>query len=194
MGGERQAGRWTRGGEAGRRRVCTHRPPPSGQRIPVPAVLCVALGAYAARFLGYSALAAPAWTLPLELLHGATFALGWAAATQYAHDRVRAGGRGGCVTPSAHKPAPPPPSSAPLHLAQVSPDLSTTALAILSAVHSGAGSSVGGALGGQVFAAWGARALWRTGAGLAAGGLLLVGASELAAWREATACKPAKKQ
>ena len=46
------------------------------------------LGTYGARFVFYSLLGEPplsdpAWTLPAELLHGLTFALGWAAATQY---------------------------------------------------------------------------------------------------------------
>ena len=74
----------------------------------------------------------------------------------------------------------------------MSPEHSTTALALLSAVHSGAGSSLGGAVGGQVYGAWGARGLWRAGVAVAGGGLLLVGAAEAAARCDAAA-KPVKK-
>lgn len=57
-------------------------------RTPLRTALAVVLGTYAARFVFYSLLGEPplsdpAWTLPAELLHGLTFALGWAAATQY---------------------------------------------------------------------------------------------------------------
>lgn len=43
---------------------------------------------YALRFVFYSLLGEPPlvspwWTMPAELLHGLTFALGWAASTQY---------------------------------------------------------------------------------------------------------------
>ena len=46
------------------------------------ALIAVALG-YAVRFLYSSVLVDPVMTLPAELMHGITFALGWAAATQY---------------------------------------------------------------------------------------------------------------
>ena len=46
------------------------------------ALVVVALG-YAARFAWYAALQDPRATVPAELLHGLTFALSWAAATQY---------------------------------------------------------------------------------------------------------------
>ena len=46
------------------------------------AMVVVALG-YAARFLWYMALTDARLTVPAELLHGVTFALGWAAATKY---------------------------------------------------------------------------------------------------------------
>ena len=46
------------------------------------ALVVVSLG-YAMRFLYYSVIVDPVWTLPAELMHGITFALGWAAATQY---------------------------------------------------------------------------------------------------------------
>jgi len=38
------------------------------------------------RLTGYWALTEPIYTLSLELLHGVTFALGWAALTRYVHD------------------------------------------------------------------------------------------------------------
>jgi len=58
------------------------------RRVSLKAALCCVLAGYAVRFVYYSAIGAPpledpAWTLPAELLHGFTFALGWAAATQY---------------------------------------------------------------------------------------------------------------
>lgn len=148
------------------------------QRVSVPVVLCVSLVAYGVRFCGYWALTEPTWTLPLELLHGATFALGWAAATQWVHELVSQDAwrsRSVSTTPS--------PPSRP-SLSQVPRELTTTALGVLNAAYSGAGSSVGGAVAGLIFADSGARALWRAGATLAAAGLLLVGASELVAWRE----------
>ena len=46
------------------------------------AMVVVALG-YTARFLWYAHLSSPVFTIPAELLHGVTFALGWAAATKY---------------------------------------------------------------------------------------------------------------
>lgn len=46
------------------------------------AMVVVALG-YTARFLWYAFLTNPVYTVPAELLHGVTFALGWAAATKY---------------------------------------------------------------------------------------------------------------
>ena len=45
-------------------------------------MVVVALG-YTARFLWYAFLTNPVYTVPAELLHGVTFALGWAAATKY---------------------------------------------------------------------------------------------------------------
>ena len=58
------------------------------QRISLKSALCWVLAGYAIRFVYYAQiglypLEAPEWTLPAELLHGFTFALGWAAATQY---------------------------------------------------------------------------------------------------------------
>jgi MFS transporter, PPP family, 3-phenylpropionic acid transporter len=57
-------------------------------RISLRASLCIVLSTYAARYVYYSLLGQeplvdPSWTLPAELLHGLTFALGWAACTQY---------------------------------------------------------------------------------------------------------------
>lgn len=49
-------------------------------------VLFVSLVAYALRLLYYSVLTDPWWTLPAELLHGATYALAWASATKYAFE------------------------------------------------------------------------------------------------------------
>jgi PPP family 3-phenylpropionic acid transporter len=46
------------------------------------ALVLVAVG-YAARFVWYAFLRDPRLTVPAELLHGVTFALSWAAATQY---------------------------------------------------------------------------------------------------------------
>ena len=46
------------------------------------ALVAVSLG-FVVRFLWYGAMTDPAWALPAELLHGVTFALAWAAATQY---------------------------------------------------------------------------------------------------------------
>jgi PPP family 3-phenylpropionic acid transporter len=46
------------------------------------ALIIVCIG-YAVRFVYYALIIDPVLTLPAELLHGITFALGWAAATQY---------------------------------------------------------------------------------------------------------------
>ena len=46
-------------------------------------VLLVILLAYAARFYAYSVLTDPWWTMPMELLHGVTYAFGWAASCQH---------------------------------------------------------------------------------------------------------------
>ena len=46
------------------------------------------------RLAGYWALTEPVYTLPLELLHGVTFAFGWAALTRHVHD-LCGEGRGG---------------------------------------------------------------------------------------------------
>ena len=58
------------------------------QRISLKSALCIVLAGYALRFMYYAQIGiypmeAPEYTLPAELLHGFTFALGWAAATQY---------------------------------------------------------------------------------------------------------------
>jgi len=49
-------------------------------------ILALSLLAFAARLLYYSVLRDPWWTLPAELLHGATYALAWASATRYAYE------------------------------------------------------------------------------------------------------------
>ena len=46
-------------------------------------VLLVILLAYSVRFLAYSLLQDPWWTMPMELLHGVTYAFGWAASCQH---------------------------------------------------------------------------------------------------------------
>ena len=48
-----------------------------------PLILLSVLVAYFFRMLYYSVLKDPWWTIPAELLHGVTFAIGWAASTQY---------------------------------------------------------------------------------------------------------------
>ena len=48
-----------------------------------PLVLATILFLYGLRMFWYSILVDPAWTIPAELLHGVTFAFGWAAATQH---------------------------------------------------------------------------------------------------------------
>ena len=48
-----------------------------------PLILFSVLIAYFFRMLYYSVLKDPWWTIPAELLHGITFAIGWAASTQY---------------------------------------------------------------------------------------------------------------
>ena len=58
------------------------------ERISTRAALLCVLAGYALRFVYYSLigeapLVSPWWTMPAELLHGFTFALGWAASTQY---------------------------------------------------------------------------------------------------------------
>jgi len=58
------------------------------KRVGVVPVLAASLVAYAVRLGYYSQLQEPYATLPAELLHGLTFALGWAAATKYMHDTV----------------------------------------------------------------------------------------------------------
>lgn len=60
-------------------------------RFGVVQVLFSALLAYGIRFLLYSQLTNPTWTLPIELLHGFTYALGFAAATRYMHEVVPPG-------------------------------------------------------------------------------------------------------
>lgn len=46
--------------------------------------LCIVFFVYAARFAAYAALTSPWWVLPVELLHGVTFALMWATCVSYA--------------------------------------------------------------------------------------------------------------
>lgn len=58
------------------------------ERISTKSALLVVLAGYALRFIFYSLIglapfASPWWTMPAELAHGFTFALGWAASTQY---------------------------------------------------------------------------------------------------------------
>jgi PPP family 3-phenylpropionic acid transporter len=53
------------------------------QKISLRTALIAVCAGYAVRFLYYSVIIDPLLTLPAELLHGVTFALGWAAATQY---------------------------------------------------------------------------------------------------------------
>lgn len=48
-----------------------------------PLILLSVLVAYFFRMLYYSALTDPWWTIPAELLHGITFAIGWSASTEY---------------------------------------------------------------------------------------------------------------
>jgi MFS family permease len=52
-------------------------------RISIGTAMVVVSVGYVARFLWYAFLTDPAYTVPAELLHGMTFALGWAAATKY---------------------------------------------------------------------------------------------------------------
>lgn len=57
-------------------------------RISTKSALLVVLAGYALRFIFYSLIGeepfvSPWWTMPAELAHGFTFALGWAASTQY---------------------------------------------------------------------------------------------------------------
>jgi predicted MFS family arabinose efflux permease len=66
------------------------------------------------------------------------------------------------------------PTTALLHVLQATPELTTTALSVLSALHNGVGSALGGFIGGQLFAAGGARVLWRTGFEMACVGLVLL--------------------
>lgn len=49
-------------------------------------VLAATMTSYLIRVAWYSALTDPWWTLPAELLHGITFALGWSASTNYAFE------------------------------------------------------------------------------------------------------------
>jgi PPP family 3-phenylpropionic acid transporter len=53
------------------------------KRISLRTALILVTAGYALRFVYYSLLIDPVLTLPAELMHGVTFALGWAAATQY---------------------------------------------------------------------------------------------------------------
>lgn len=111
-------------------------------RISLKFALCIVLFGYAIRFLYYAQigmppLEAPEWTLPAELLHGFTFALGWAAATQYV-------------------------------AVLLPPELSSSAQGLLAAVQWGLGSAVGSSVGGAVARKFGWRAMWRSGAALAA--------------------------
>lgn len=53
------------------------------RKVSMPVVLLVVLITYVLRFVWYATLTDPRWTMPMELLHGAQFAFGWAASTQY---------------------------------------------------------------------------------------------------------------
>jgi len=53
------------------------------QRLDVGPALCVVLAGYGVRYIYYSLINNPWYTMPAELMHGVTFALGWSAATQY---------------------------------------------------------------------------------------------------------------
>jgi MFS family permease len=53
------------------------------RRLGVGRALVVVGLAYSARYLWYALLTDPRYTVPAELLHGLSFALGWAAATEY---------------------------------------------------------------------------------------------------------------
>lgn len=53
------------------------------ERITLPAALLSVLCMYAVRFTWYAYLVNPWWTMVAELMHGVTFAIGWASATQY---------------------------------------------------------------------------------------------------------------
>ena len=110
-------------------------------RVTLRAALVTVLGTYALRFVFYSMIGEPpfedpAWTLPAELLHGFTFALAWAASTQYV-------------------------------AVLLPPELSSSAQGLLAALQWGLGSAAGGAASGAIAQAWGWRAMWRAGAGLA---------------------------
>jgi PPP family 3-phenylpropionic acid transporter len=52
-------------------------------KVSVGRAMVVVAAGYTARFLWYAYLSSPVYTVPAELLHGLTFALGWAAATKY---------------------------------------------------------------------------------------------------------------
>ena len=47
-------------------------------------VLCFVFACYVLRFVAYSVLSDPWWVLPIELLHGVTFALMWSCSVSYA--------------------------------------------------------------------------------------------------------------
>ncbi len=50
--------------------------------------LGIVLAGYGFRYIYYSLITDPWYTMLAELLHGCTFALGWAAATQYINDAL----------------------------------------------------------------------------------------------------------
>ncbi|CAM9243107.1 unnamed protein product, partial [Laminaria digitata] len=56
------------------------------RRMGVRGVVSLAQLAYLTRFIYYSVLREPWWVLPVEVLHGVTFAAMWAATTDYAHE------------------------------------------------------------------------------------------------------------
>lgn len=53
------------------------------KRVSTPLILLFVLAIYVLRMATYSILEDPWWTIPNELLHGVTFALGWSASTAY---------------------------------------------------------------------------------------------------------------
>ncbi|CAM9275933.1 unnamed protein product, partial [Sphacelaria rigidula] len=55
------------------------------RKIGVRWVIALTEVAYLVRFIYYSNLERPWWVLPVEVLHGLTFAAMWAATTDYAY-------------------------------------------------------------------------------------------------------------